>query len=333
MPYYATFISSLEKIADLILKSGIRVSLLSLSLALASSPSLAGSRYAIVFANQGYQHVGKLKNPVNDARLVAQQLERTKFSVTLALDLSAEAFDAEIKKFIHRIERENSDKSAVEAILVYYAGHAVQFDGENYLLPIDVPAEKSAIKSLGVSATSLISQINQTVGNTYIFIFDACRNNPFSTDISNNGLAEIGAGPNNYIVFSAKPGAVAQDGSGANSPFAENLSSHMLKQGIPIESVVRQVRKDVFRVTEGEQIPWDSSSLFDAFEFYPTGRYGEPELIFDEKREDEEFWRDAEKVGYPEHLLRKYLLLFPSGRHSDDARDLLLNTEALKELQ
>jgi hypothetical protein len=176
-----------------------------------------------------------------------------------------------ISAFAARVANKGADSIA----LVFYAGHGVQIDGENYLLPIDVePKREADIPILAVRLNDVLNALTSIPNKTRIVLLDACRNDPFS-DISKSaghGLAIVDAKigtPGTFVSFSTSPGAEADDGDGSHSPYTTALLPALKERGIPIEETFKSVRVAVNKATGGRQTPWDSSSLTENFEFVP----------------------------------------------------------------
>ena len=179
---------------------------------------------------------------------------------------------------------------------MFYAGHGLQIDGENFLVPIDIdPKREADIPIQAVRLNDVLNTLTSVPSKMRILLLDACRNNPFP-DISKSaggGLAIIDAkigAPNTFLSFSTSPGAVAEDGTGANSPYTTALLAAAKEANIPIEETFKRMRVSVNKATEGRQTPWDSSSLTEDFRFSGTAVAG-PKLAAT-KRTVEEWTRD-----------------------------------------
>jgi formylglycine-generating enzyme required for sulfatase activity len=156
--------------------------------------------------------------------------------------------------------------------LFYYAGHGLQINGENYLIPLNANIQKAADAELEAVPASLIVKQMEFVNNPLnIIILDACRNNPLSRGMrsAGGGLARMDAPMGTFIAYSTAPGETAADGTGRNSPYTMALTKAMVKPGIAIEEAFRDARVDVLAATQRQQIPWESSSLTGAFVFNP----------------------------------------------------------------
>jgi hypothetical protein len=222
------------------------------------SAAQADSKLALVIGNADYANMPKLLNPANDAKLIASNLERVGFKVTLATDQS----QAQMKSAIARFANDASKQT--EIAIIYYAGHGVQIDGTNYLVPVDASANSAAEVVIGaVSASDLLKTLELARAKVNVVVLDACRDNPFkgATRGLSRGLAKVDAPAGSIVAYSTAPGQVAQDGSSANSPYAEALAKHIATPGLVLEEVFRKVRIDVSQLTSGAQVPWEETSL------------------------------------------------------------------------
>lgn len=233
---------------------------------LGAGPALAENRLALVIGQSAYRSVPALPNPVNDAKAVSQLLSDSGFEVLSASDLSRSGLRQKVSEFASQVAAKGSDTVA----LVFYAGHGLQIDGENYLVPVDVdPKREADIPIQAVRLNDILNTLNSVPSKMRILLLDACRNNPFPelSKTAGHGLAlvntRIGA-PGTFLSFSTSPGA--EDGDGANSPYTTALLA-AAKEPAPIEDTFKRVRLSVNKVTDGRQTPWDSSSLTDDFRF------------------------------------------------------------------
>ena len=231
------------------------------------SSLIAGAerRTALVIGNSGYSS-SPLKNAVNDASDIAANLQRLGFSVTLKKNASHQEMEDAILEFGEQLK-----KGGVG--LFFYAGHGVQKDSRNYLIPVGARINKDTdVKFQAVDAEMVLAEMGNAGNNLNIVILDACRDNPFSNSFrsTSRGLAIISdAHKGTFITYSTSPGKVAADGSGRNSPYTESLIKYMNTTGLPIEEVFKEVRKDLGRKTGGQQVPWELSSLEGKFYFSP----------------------------------------------------------------
>jgi hypothetical protein len=225
----------------------------------------AQDRVALVIGNSKYVNVDPLPNPANDARTVAQALRDIDFDVTDGFDLTRDGMEQHIRAFLRKAE-------AARVRLFYYAGHGLQVDDRNYLVPVNTKLVRASDLSFEMIGLDSILDNLDSPSRINIVILDACRSNPFAKTFTapggagrsfavQRGLAAANPGGGTLIAYSTKPGAVALDGSGANSPFAEALARHLRTPGLEVRQVLTRVRADVIAATRGEQYPWDNSGL------------------------------------------------------------------------
>ena len=219
-------------------------------------------KFALVIGNSEYES-SPLRNPVNDAQLIGQSLSEIGFQTAVKENLSLSAMSAAIQNFTRQLP-----KGSVG--LFYFAGHGIQIDGRNFLIPTDFnPAQTDVAKQ----AIDVESVINAVAGKSAlnILILDACRNAPkgFSVSSANKkGLAEIKNAPiGTYIAFSTAPGKTAKDGTGDNSPYSQSLADNLRLRPSRLEDVFIRTRIQTDNLTGGEQTPWESSSLRTVFHF------------------------------------------------------------------
>lgn len=238
-------------------------------------------RAALVIGNSQYRSVSALANPRNDAIAVASALSGVGYSVyagSAQIDLTRDEMQAAVDAFAKDIS------SSGGIAFIYYAGHGIQVDGQNYLIPIDAEIKNQAdIKTQTVDLQSLLNAVSATNVEMKVVVIDACRDNPFEaatssseetalTDISvsnsgeglrsiSSGLSQVTAPPGSLIAFATAPGTAALDGDGQNSPYAEALVNILGEQGLRVEDVFIAVRNRVRAATAGQQVPWETSSL------------------------------------------------------------------------
>ncbi|WP_416898659.1 MAG: caspase family protein [Minwuia sp.] len=226
----------------------------------------AETRVALVIGNADYGAMGRLKNPVNDARLMAQTLRDVGFRVIELIDADQQEMKRSVRDFGRWLRRAGPEGVA----LFYYAGHGVQVAGRNYLLPVEAQIlAEGDVDIESVAADSILEQMEHANTGVNIVILDACRNNPFQQGFrsASRGLARMEAPTGSYIAYSTAPGQLAMDGDGPNSPFTLSLANAMQRPGLSIERVFKTVRREVAGLSEERQIPWSSSSLIGEFSF------------------------------------------------------------------
>jgi len=279
---------------------------------------LAEERLALVIGNSAYNAVSPLDNPVRDARLMAETLERLGFDVTLAADAKQIGMKRAIAQFGRKLRSAGEDATG----LFYYAGHGVQSFGSNYLLPVDAAlADAADLDLVAVEAQSVLRQMASARNRTNIVILDACRNNPFEAvaDLNESGLAEMKAPTGTFLAYATAPGDVALDGKGENSPFTEALAREITVPGAPVEQVFKQVRRAVLEQSGGGQTPWDTSSLVSDFVFAAA----EPEAVMTAaEMQEAQIWNSV-KASRDAMQIMLFLRGYGDGKYSDAARALL----------
>jgi uncharacterized caspase-like protein len=227
---------------------------------------------AWVIGNGAYEHSTPLPNPPNDAKAISAALSRSGWQVETLIDAST----AELAAVANRAAETSA--SARQSLL-FYAGHGMQIDGRNYMVPIDFDPAGDAPLGRLVPLDHFLDSLSHP-DNQLVVILDACRNNPMSASLSTElasgrglgvkgraprmvgrGLAEVATSAGTFIAFATEPGNVALDGEGMNSPFTYALVQHIGVPGEEIGRVLQRVRKDVIEATGGSQVPWDHSSL------------------------------------------------------------------------
>lgn len=238
-------------------------------LALVSPLQASEARIALVIGNSTYAHTTSLRNPKNDADLIEQSLKASGFTVHKHVDLSFKGMRRAIRAFAEDIDKKGS-KNVVA--LVYYAGHGLQVDGTNYLVPVDAKIDRESDVSIEtLSLSDMMGAIEQSRARINIVILDACRDNPYQRGFRSTarGLARVDAPTGSLVGYATSPGDTAADGEGRNSPYAQALAKAIQIKGAPIEQVFKRVRIAVNKQTKGRQVPWESSSLTGDFFFMP----------------------------------------------------------------
>src|SRR5579871_236245 len=288
-----------------------------------SSPCLAETRIALVVGNSEYQNVSQLRNPADDARLVAETLTRLGFRLTgggAQLDLDKSRFDAAVQSF-------GRQSLGADVALFYYAGHGIQVRGTNYLVPINANPTREADVDFQMMDVGLVLKQMEGAGTKLnIVVLDACRNNPFGgrgLRATGGGLAQMQAPEGTLISYATQPGNVAQDGDGANSPYSRALATTIRKPGLGLFEAFNEVGLEVKKATGGEQQPWVSSSpISGAFYFASppaTGVAMQPAPLIDEVQKDFDI---AQKIDSRE-IWEAFLQNHPSGMLASVARTRL----------
>jgi Caspase domain len=223
-------------------------------------------RVALVIGNSNYQNAAQLQNPDSDAQSMAQFLNSAGFEVIAATDLTHNDMIKVVEEFSARIAAHGPNTVA----MIYYAGHGVQLDGENYLIPVDAKiSSPSDLPNNSVRLVDIMATLEAIPSRLRIVMLDACRNNPFPTvNDAGRGLAIVDA-PNGSIVgYATAPGAEALDGAGGHSPYMSAFLHLARQPNVPIEQLFKRVRLEVNQLTDGAQTPWESSSLTSDFYFF-----------------------------------------------------------------
>ncbi|MDA9411671.1 MULTISPECIES: caspase family protein [unclassified Bradyrhizobium] len=252
-------------LCNLILASG----LLALTQLMTPTDAAAEARLALVIGQSAYRTVPELPNAANDAKGMAELLGNAGFTVTAAPNLAQNEMRQAISDFAGKVSASGADTVA----LVFYAGHGLQIDGENYLVPVDLdPKREADIPLQGVRLNDLLNTLGALPTRARIFMLDACRNNPFpALSGAGHGLAIVdtkAGAPGSFISYSTSPGAEAEDGDGTDSPYTTAALTVAKQPNIPIEEVFKRIRIAVAQSTDGRQIPWESSSLTTDFKFF-----------------------------------------------------------------
>ena len=232
--------------------------------------SATKSKTALVIGNSTYQSA-PLRNPANDARDIANLLKRLGFQVTLKVNANRRSMHTAINAFGKELR--NSSVG-----LFYYAGHGIQVQGQNFLIPVGAVLEsESDVEFEAINAGRVLGKMQDADNNFNIIILDACRNNPFvrSFRSSASGLAKMDAPNGSILAYSTAPGAVAADGKGRNGLYTSKLLKHMSAPDMKIETMFKKVRIDVAKASGKKQTPWESSSLMGDF-YFNLERKGKP---------------------------------------------------------
>ena len=221
-------------------------------------------RLALVLGNDAYAK-SPLKNPVNDARAMARLLARLDFDVALQENGDRRAMITMLNDFSRKLRD-------VDVGLFYYAGHGMQANGRNYLIPIDARLETEAdVEFEAVDLGRVLGKMEDAGCPLNIVVLDACRDNPFARSFrsASKGLAMVDAPRGTLLAFATAPGSVAADGDSGNGVYTKNLLANIERRDLSIEEVFKQVRIGVVDETGGRQTPWETSSLMGSFYFQP----------------------------------------------------------------
>jgi formylglycine-generating enzyme required for sulfatase activity len=285
--------------------------LTTLMITLAVTPALAAKRVALVIGNSTYQHTAKLSNPQNDANLMARTLRRLGFDVLARTNLTQTAMKIAITEFGEQLEKAGKDAVG----LFYYAGHGIQSNGNNYLIPVDAKlGKKSHLEIYGVNANWVLAQMEEAKNPLNLMVLDACRNNPFGRSWQrgiNKGLARMDAPRGTMIAYATRPGKVAADGTGANSPYTKALAKAMVKPGLTLSDVFIETRNTVMASTGGNQVPWEEGGLTSRF-YFKQGSTVPTATTTPNLDKETVFWNSIKDSDDPD-MFNEYLRQYPRG--------------------
>jgi len=239
-----------------------------LTLVWSAAPSIAQQRIALVVGNSSYTNIQSLPNPANDSKLMSQALRKLDFEVVAVSDVDFIGMRRAVKEFGRKLRAAGKDAVG----LFYYAGHGVQAQGANFLIPLGAEvADEADLEIEAISASDVLAQMEAAGNSLNMVILDACRNNPYKAKLRSNsrGLARVNAASGSLVAFAAAPGQVAADGAGDNSPYTKALVKAMQIPGLSVEQMFKKVRVSVEAQTNNQQTPWEESSLRGEFYFNP----------------------------------------------------------------
>jgi hypothetical protein len=287
----------------------------------------AQARVALVVGNGAYRQVSALPNPTNDANDVADSLQRLGFSVTRVTNANFDGMRLALRDFAPKVRR-------AEIAVVFFAGHGIEADGENYLIPVD--AELKTDLDVPHEAISLknVMQVVSPASKLGLVVLDACRNNPFAsrmvrtlrTRAVSRGLASVEPTGSILVAYAAKDGTTASDGTGRNSPFTKALLTHLETPGLEINFLFRNVRDDVLQATQFAQEPFVYGSLSREAIFFKAAPPPVPLPA-----PDEVTWNVLKETN-DVNALKRFIEQFPASTYRAEAVQRLarLTTEAAK---
>ncbi|MBC7910313.1 MAG: caspase family protein [Pyrinomonadaceae bacterium] len=296
-----------------------------------------GKRIALVIGNGAYA-TSPLKNPPNDATDMAKSLSNVGFTVEHGINLTQRQMKAMIREFGQKLKAGGQG-------LFYFAGHGVQLKGRNYLIPVDAEiTSESDVEDQGVDAALVLGLMDEAGNGLNVVILDACRNNPFARSFrsTTNGLAQVDAPTGTLVAYSTAPGKVARDGTGRNGAYTAQLLKQISVPGLPIEEVMKRVRANLKQLTNGEQVPWESSSLVGDFYFTalssPANKESASSKVIpksevvnrdpiDPAAIELTYW-DTIKHSTDAEDFKSYLLEYPVGQFASLARNRISHLEA-----
>lgn len=238
-----------------------------------SAPTLAEpvQKFALVIGNSNYSgNKRSLKNPVNDAKLMAQSLRKLGFEVRQHADLDRAQMASAVADF-------SAGLPQGATALVFYAGHGMQIGGASYLIPVDMAVtSEQSVPLRAYPVKTLLEQVSAARSSVNVVVLDACRDNPFQPSppvkyrsFGNLGLAPIQAPRGTLVAYSTAPGQLAADGKDGNSVYTATLASVLLEPGLSLEQIFKKAGDQVRKKTLDDQIPWFESSLTEEYFFQP----------------------------------------------------------------
>ncbi len=254
-------------------------------LAVPDDPKSTARRIALVIGNGAYRSAPVLRNPASDARAVAAKLDALGFAASTAIDASTARMRTMVSDFAEAARH-------ADVALVFFAGTGVQIDGRSRLVGIDsATSDAKAVIDGSLDVRDIAASVSANASDT-VLIIDACTDDPFSAHPANTRGLQVSPGgspgtashvldeavsllapdgrPHGvYIAYSAEPGRIALDGPGDHSPFAAALLAALDRPGIPLDALMADIRKDVWRETNGRQRPWSSSTLTETVVLHP----------------------------------------------------------------
>lgn len=287
--------------------------LIALALPLLALPALATERrVALVIGNSGYANAPVLPNTVNDARDMAASLRKVGFEVVDGVNLDKRGMDQAVTRFA-RLAQD------ADAVMFYYAGHGFQFNGENYLVPVEARVEDEiSVQYETTRLNDVLTALNFSKG-VKIMVLDACRNNPFVSQLAKRqatrgfavgtGLAPVARAQGMVIAYATQANDVAADGTGRNSPFTAALVREIEQPGLEVATMFRRVQKSVYDATGGRQTPELSLSLLGDF-------------YLNREETDSDVWRRIRTSDDPA-ALNAFIQRYPTSFFTIDARTRL----------
>jgi hypothetical protein len=293
-----------------------------LALLISSAPCHAQKRVALVYGNSKYIAIGELSNPVNDAAAIASLLQ-----TQLHFDV-VKAVDADLGQMLRALGDFGNRAKGADIALVFYAGHGIQLNGQNYLLPVtaDIRTEID-LRTQTLRLNEIAEVLDASGAKAKLLFIDACRNNPLP--MTSRGAEALGLAQQEVSVigtlfaFATAPGHVAYDGDGVNSPFTAGLLLNLGMPGAEIRQVLASVRTEVYKRTNRRQVPWVNEALLDQV-------YLVDAAVASAASNDKLSWGEADiaacaKIGptSPPVLLESYLAHFPQGFCAEAIRSQL----------
>ena len=290
-----------------IVGSALRFFLLAVAVGWTASPALAERRVALVIGNANYASTPALANPRNDAEDIAGLLRELGFEVQLELDIDKRGMDMAFARFARAAQD-------ADAALFYYAGHGIQREGRNFLMPVDAKVEDDISIRFEMVGLDVARDALAGVSGLKIMILDACRNNPVAERLQSRAatrgtMFNLGLANEQIrgmvVVYATQPNNVAADGAGRNSPFTEAFMSHAREPGLKVADMLTRVADSVSRTTSGRQVPEFTAS-------------GGGQFVLNQRETDSQIWQRV-RDGSREQITA-FLRDHPLSVHAADAQ-------------
>ncbi|MBF0266533.1 MAG: caspase family protein [Gammaproteobacteria bacterium] len=292
------------------------------------------NRIALVIGNSAYKDA-PLKNPSNDAKAMAKELSKHGFQVDSLINATQRQMEEAIRKFGKQLNQKNS------VGLFYFAGHGLQVNNRNFLVPVDAKiASEADVQYESVDAGRILGQMELAENNLNMMILDACRNNPFTRSFrsSTRGLAKMHAPNGSVILYATSPGDVAADGDGNNGLFTEKLLKFINKKGLKIEDVFKQTAIEVSHASNKKQVPYFEGVILGNFYFTDsivfnnnTAKENKDTINRINIGQEDKFWDTVTKDDSKE-MYQAYVEQYPNGNYKSLAL-IKINQKSLKNIQ
>ena len=306
------------------------VTVLGLSLQVLTTQVWASQRIALVIGNAAYEHAPRLANPLNDANDIGAALGRLGFKVTKLENADYDGIRQGLRAFTRAA-------ASAEIALLFYAGHGIEVDKRNFLIPVDARLLSDREVEFETVSLDLVSRAVEGASGLGLVILDACRDNPFAAAMKRSGgkrsigrgLARVEPSGETLVAYAAKGGSVAADGEGRNSPYSTALLAHVEEPGLEVGLMFRKVRDAVLKATGGHQEPFVYGSLSSKGFYFSTAPVTAPgkstsggEVKGIVQSDEQLFWESVKGSPDPADV-EAYLKQFPEGVFAALARNRL----------
>jgi hypothetical protein len=279
------------------------------------------ARHALLFGIEKYRNIPELTNPKNDAESFGKLLADAGWQVSTEIDATKSQMENTLEGFETLVGASPSNIA-----IIYFAGHGVQLNWRNYLVPIDAEATSSeALQRTCIDLNAVLERLSLRQATSFIFIVDACRDDPFKKVYTplRKGLAQFDAPPNCLIAYSTSPGGVASDGEGNNGLYTQYLLQEFSARETRIFDALKRVRLEVRLVSKGQQIPWETTALDIDYSVSGSVKIDDSESSLQrELKAEVELWRRVRSSLLTEDMLN-YLRVYPNGRYCEIAETRL----------